>query len=337
MRRLLLALAAWALLLPACGKDLPDPTLVDRLRVLALKVEPPELRGPRRIEAELSVLAVRPKGEIVQQLRWYRCSDWDLNSNSFMCPFNGLGSEELGSGETLTYSVDPDDLLELAKEQARQLAPDRAEEVDLLVEMIGVWDTVNVSAIAGDERVESTKRIVISGESAGQAAMVMSQFPGSEECKELGPDVPPNSNPVLIEMRYRHTETGEAGLLDDVGSVTILADEELELRPIVDWESLEPYPQIDVLAELPVCRASEEFPIVSWFCDGGKLLEGDTAVPPAQTEAEREDPNRLARLYTYWTAPAEKDIPLDGLVRCWAILRDGRGGTDWQGFAIRVE
>ena len=333
MRRLggLISLVLALILLPSCGNDLPDPTLIDRLRVLAVKAEPPELRGSRRIEAELSVLAVRPGGETVERLRWYRCSDWDLNANSFMCPFNGGESEALGSGETLTYSVDPDELLELAKQQVRALAPERAAEVDLLVEMIGVWDTVNLSASADDEVVETTKRIVISGDSAGQAAMLMSQLPGSEECAQLGADLPPNRNPVLTEMRYRHTETGVAGLLDDAGSVTLLADEQLELHPVVDWSSFEPYPQIDVLADFPVCRYSEEFPIVSWFCDGGKLAEGDTA---SRNEA---DAAQLVRLNNFWTAPREQNIPEDGLVRCWAVLRDGRGGTDWQSFAITVE
>ena len=49
------------------------------------------------------------------------------------------------------------------------------------------------------------------------------------------------------------------------------------------------------------------------------------------------DPAQLVRLNNFWTAPKEMDIPEAGMVRCWAVLRDGRGGTDWQSFAITVE
>jgi len=337
-RAALLALGAALLLplLPACGGGLPDPTLIDRVRVLAVRVEPPELRGTQPMTAQLEVLAVAPRDVRIAGQRWYRCADWDLNANSFLCPFNGGTSEALGSGPTLSYTVDPEALLDLARAQVAALAPGRSEEIDLLLQMIGLWDTVNVT-VTGDDgaRVEATKRLVVSGPLAGQAAWMLPDAAGAERsCRELGADVPPNTNPTLTELRYPRAEGAPApvgGPLDAAGSVRLPAGEKIELHPVVDWESLQAYPQLDVLSAAPTCRYAEEIPMVSWACDAGKLADGATA------SSDRNDPGQLVRLNNFLDLPEGEDIPADGLVRCWAVLRDGRGGTDWQPFAIQVE
>lgn len=66
---------------------------------------------------------------------------------------------------------------------------------------------------------------------------------------------------------------------------------------------------------------SSERLLVSWFVDGGELKYGRTPV--------RGEPGAT----NTWTAPAASEAPL----HLYVVLRDGRGGTTWQSYAIELE
>ncbi|NOZ86869.1 MAG: hypothetical protein GXP49_11470 [Deltaproteobacteria bacterium] len=315
-----------------CGQGLPDPTKIEGLRVLAIKAEPPELRSDGPATTRLTPLVVRPGGLGPDEIYWYRCDDWDLNANTFMCPFNGGSHTTLGDRDELDYTVDTARLLsKAAAKAAQQVSGARKEDIKMVLQFIGVWDTVNMGVSTGDEKVESFKRIVVSGPMAGMAAAVISKMPGSEACGELGDDVPPNTNPVLKEVRYMNQETGEAGLLESTGMTVIKPGARLELMPVVDWDTFQEYPRLDLLGDSFACKPVKEFPIVSWFCEAGSLSDRNTA------SRDRSDGAQLVRLSTIWNIPKVDSVPEGGKIRCWAVLRDGRGGTDWKEFAITVQ
>jgi hypothetical protein len=317
------AAALLTLLLAACGEGLPDPTLVEGLRVLAVRAEPPELRAGGATTTELTPLVVRPDGQAPDRIAWSHCRDWDLNANSFTCPFDGGDADALGEGATLSYSVDPAALLSIAAEEVAAVSEGaRLREVLQLLEVTGVWDTVNVTAEAPNERVEAAKRIVVTGESAGTAAAAFAATPAGAACAEFGAVVPPNSNPVLSGVRVRVGERDEL-----IGPATVLpAGAEAELFPEIDWSTLESHPRFEVLGDAFACTPVRETAYVSWFCDGGELGDLDTAA------SDPTDSQSVLGLWTDWTLPTEA-----GEVTCWVVLRDGRGGTDWQRLTLNVE
>lgn len=324
--------------LVSCGQGLPDPTLVKHVRVLAIKAEPPEVRATtteegEMLSTELSVLAVMPANQTIEGIEWYRCSEWQLNTNTFTCAYQNSPREQLGQGFTYTYVVDVNARLNVAAERAMTLAGgQRLEDIRLVLEVQGVWDSVNASVTAGSDSVESAKRVVLTGPAANSAAAYINlQEGGHGECEIFGVNVPVNQNPVLQGVQYFIRKDNLEGELAVDGSTVIPANRVVEMFPKIDWSSLEAYPRYEIFGATPVCRKAQEVAYVSWFCDAGSFSR--------RVSSER-DPNNskdLAGLWSDWTPPKKDKLPKNGVVFCWVVLRDGRGGTNWQEYSFHLE
>jgi len=63
---------------------------------------------------------------------------------------------------------------------------------------------------------------------------------------------------------------------------------------------------------------------VSWFVTQGELKDDHTGRLEEEYQTSSSDDE--------WTAPAQP-----GLVFLWVVLRDARGGSDWQSFQLQVD
>lgn len=117
----------------------------------------------------------------------------------------------------------------------------------------------------------------------------------------------------------RLTVDGSEAPIADDGTVAVSAGDEVTLE--VAWPEPETYVVYDVATEALVER--REAVSVTWFTTGGTFAEarGGRAGDDPETTVENT-----------WTAPADP-----GEVWLAVVLRDDRGGVDWQSYRLAVE
>ncbi|HOX42236.1 MAG TPA: hypothetical protein PK668_01500 [Myxococcota bacterium] len=272
-RRLLAAaLLALVPLAAGCGDDFAPPSLLDDLRVLALLAEPLEI-GPDD-EVRLHPAVYLPPGEALAGQGWSFCP-FDLGAQS--------GYACLAPACELELPLEPDGAtrarpLELALECAQALAaggeppPGLPQEVP---ERIEVRFRYSVRTAAGDER---------------QAVLRLPLW-------TQGPPPAPNQAPRLAGVEA-------AGLAVEPGTPLdpVQAGDELELRVLVDEDSLDAY-----LDEAGIARTEE--PLVSFYATAGRF-------------AWDRDVGTDVRV----TWRAEELLPGQTEVALWFVIRDLRGG-----------
>ena len=105
------------------------------------------------------------------------------------------------------------------------------------------------------------------------------------------------------------------------------------------FESLE---ESEILARFVRVRRCE-LPLFSWYVTSGTLrqettvderplhtLYPDRGIACPDSEGRPRDPRVRC------TAPSGDELPPNGLVHAWVVMRDGRGGTDFHSFSFEV-
>src|SRR6266545_3181326 len=298
-------LAAAALALSACTPDFAPASMVDKLRLLAIQAEPPEIEpadvgtaAPDRATLTSLVLRADLDAESARTTTVVHLACVPVPGSPAPLPCVMLatlrdpaaaiaaGAQQACSAGAGADSGAPWPAIELAGVQAVVLAFALEATPDELVAGVGT------SCPAGDvaanlarlwparEHVLSTKRVQI-----------------------RGPDAPdePNRNPKLDGIR-----AGSTDLLDP-GIVTTLVSGEISLTAVPVGEP-ELYTKLDA-AGVPIESAREEW-VYSWFSTAGEL----DALHTRGGEADA------------WTvaagAPGTRAVVV-------AVVRDLRGGTAW--------
>ena len=334
MRHLLpLVALSLAPLATACLEDLPSPSVIDDLRVLAIKAEPAEVSPGDTVE--LQALVVDPLTR-PPRYAWYACVVVEQGQGFFgggsetstsggegtplsTDPYGGscekrfLAGERfaqsLGSAPTATLQV-PDDFL--ADDEALKLAFGLPEDLTIpevvkesFLGIAGVNYTVTLVVEVDGNRVETQKRVNVSLESSLE-------------------DNAPNTNPEGLAMHVARavehvTPPTEAPLPENgqcfaAGAPPIVAGERYALTPL---NIPDPQPKYVVLlagttTDQPFeVQTVEETLFYSWFSTAGALKK-PVSKAPGQPDNE-------------WSlAPDDA-----GLVELWIVARDGRGGTAW--------
>jgi hypothetical protein len=305
---------AVAVLIAGCGSDLPSASFIDKLRVLAVRAEPPEVApgAPTR----LGRLAVEPPvpsatddaGALAPlSTLWLACGLPSGVSVPLPCGVgpDAPGFQVIGSDAEVSYTPD-----------GSSLGSDGTGEVLLTVV---VADTPGGAAgcLAGvgqsglpaepDRCVIALKRLTVS-----DPARVLA---------------PPNANPSLTSFTVEDSGGAPEPLADASMSyasasyavagkamtlATTRADGAAEIKPDGTYEALS----------------------ISWFSDGGKIDGGRSALDPpgcsSQADCAKKPP--VSGASTSWDPPGAKPQPTaapDGTVRFWAVVRDDRGGVNW--------
>ena len=320
MRNPLIHLALIAFL-PACLSELPQPSKIDKLRVLAVAADRPEVLPGETIE--LTALVV---GEAAEDISydWRACllpeqgrgffsggsesgasggHSYSLESVGTchgLAEFDPEAVIDLGTGPSATLTL-PEDLLsdEVIGEVYGLGAADLPEIVLLALRMVaGVNFTVSLRVKSGDEVVNAFKRINIS----------------------LSPE--PNANPTNAAFTLREGEEVYAGPEEGTpatpGSCLL---EPLELGKGVF--SLHPLnvPDPPVAYEVIAGTTDPEKPF--------DLIETEETLYFSFFSTH----GSFSRNITKSQGPSEvvwrfEDAPT-GTVPLWIVVRDGRGGTTW--------
>jgi len=327
MKRALLAVAA-ALSLAAsgaCSSDLPAASFIDKLRVLAVRAQPPEVT-PAQPTTTLDYLAVEPRvpqldgGTAPSPLSavWLACA---LPSGTLTVAPCGVGGglsatmippfckDEpsaplciIGTDPTATYTPD-----------ASVLAGAPSAEILLTVAVADtpdgamgcLLDIANNDGLPTnpDHCVVALKRLTVSTSAA------------------------PNANPGFKQF-YATTPSGYAIDFGSGGGPWQYAPGE----DLASWD----------IAAIRDDAAAERKPdgtyealTVSWFTTAGHLDGGRSLyLPPGcnqPSQCETQVPEDGAD--TLWFAPTQSQasgfLDASGTVDFWAVLRDDRGGVGW--------
>ena len=323
MRKLMLSLGLTStLVLGACPDELPRASLIDKLRVLAVRADQPEVVPGTTVALDALVVG---HGDTPVTYRWHACLAPERGRGFFG---GGAGTGSSGGNSyafdaPLTcaevYALDPTQALDLGSDAIAALTiPEdflKAENVALayglgdfealpdelifgITAIAGVNMTVSLEVQAGDEVVQTFKRVNVS----------------------LAPDTNVNPEPPRFDLRTEDAEETPVPASDTVSVGSCLPDDAtlskgtFLLRPL---DVPDPPTSYSVIAgttdpdEPFRLIETEEVLFYSFFSTEGifdREIIKSTGTPEASWRFE--------------------EVP-SGPIPLWVVVRDGRGGVSW--------
>ncbi len=341
-RLLVAAQVGLVLVLAGCleSSDFDRPTEVVDLRVLALRLEPPEIEMPLSEHADpipvgISALVATPDSGTLQ---------WNMRMCSSATSRGCKGEEEGGvlehvsSGEVeipSSHGEVPEIVLEgeisFSVEMIQELL-----EATLLDGLGGIRPVLDLEVRSGDYSERALKRLQISfPDIAYRLLMAEVGIPICDErglpegCLEYRARVP-NANPAIEDIAYRRVlqdgSLSDPEPIPEDGPLLVSSGEQVWLVPQAADGSSESYQTLFVDFETHEVRLEdrEEILIWSWFATAGRL--GRARTEETRTRGEQN----------LWTAQ-ESAPRSQGDVWIWLVLRDNRGGVDFTSLHLRVD
>jgi len=350
IRRLLLVLPILPLLAGCNLLQLTPTSQVIRTRVAGIRAEPAEIGvGDSTTLSALVVHPEQPAPEFGQI--WFSCVEAGGATGCLGLDFTSIddvdGEEfdptslQFGVGESFIYSatgevleeawaaLEPGDRVEgLTVLISVNLVRKSNEELQaLLFELItafGAGDSDRAAEIGAEfgelvqDGVSAARRVVVSDKSEGE--------PGPTDCATS--ELLPNTNPELTGLLLHLDPDGkDAGF--GVGSVIFAAPgTDVVLRPVISDTTVEDYLYITTDDET-LCRA--ETPWFAWLSNGGSL-DGDYSFI-----ADAEDLDEAAGRPKINTLTLPEAEAFGDSIDLWLIVRDRRGGLDWNHWTLLPE
>lgn len=331
-----------------CNSDLPSASMIEKLRVLAVQAEPPEVAPGQT--TTLSALVVEPPrvqldGGFVPSppsYLWLACTVPANTAEQAPCglsasqPLPGAGASQaalppfcqdqpgaslciVSMNETGTFT--PDASL-LAGARTRQL-----------LVSVTVADTPEgafgcLVAAANNQDMPTTP---------DHCVLALKRLTLTDPTRPLSDGSLPvlNHNPSLTDVRYVIPMGDETSLLD--GSAQFIPppvanDGTVELHALRADDASELVPAFDSAGK--VTGSQYEALTVAWFATGGKIDGGRSAFDPPGCATQLDCPQSAPAgdSSTKWevpTAAALSLVSLDASVRFYAVVRDDRGGVGW--------
>jgi hypothetical protein len=344
--------------LAACG-DLDNVTTVKDLRVLAVKAEPAgflvPLDHPEMItatEATVTALVVDPNGQgATLSFSGAACPDYidtitaASGKGSSLCP----GPEVTGklppplNTVLATTTLEPGTAMPLAMSSGIEYAP--AVKFGLTPDKLALFFSpdpnlpapvaqtvqynrdfgmdaiVNVDFTLGAEKASMLKRVVY------WPLLPADGLP-------VGPDCPAtqvaNQNPVITAVGlFQHRVDGQAvDPYPDMPTLSLAAKDELFVEPAYDPASVERYflrvQNFETRSIETQCR--KELLTFQFFATAGTFGPSERAseLPIVLTPEDGK-----VHLDSKWSPPKAADLPADGKVTIWVVVRDERAGASW--------
>lgn len=343
--------------LGACGPEFPPSWLVTEARIIAIVADPPEAVPGQSVR--LTPLVVSSQGTLSAEegdyaATWWRCPDEESDAlqDAVVC-------EVPSDRETLSQAVPyvdtvPTDLFPIPA-PGEELSDDARQR--LLGVALGYWRVIGLEADATPtRRVQAIKRVVVYA--PVPLGLIDERLAPLDTRVNAEGELVANENPAVTGVEVREgTENGSSTTTLKVGGTYFF-------KPRYDERSISPYVSLSVdvaglplddpsaIADLPAEELEQRFerinrceiPLFSWYVTAGTLRRETTVdeTVVAGTYAERGiscppiegEPRTPAVRYV---PPTGEDIPDDGVVRAWVVMRDGRGGTSVRAFSFTVE
>ncbi len=300
------ALAACVLLV-GCSSDLPSASFIDKLRVLAIQAEPPEVAPGTTTLARALIVEPIIKAPDVKAVDafWLACKSApgalqatpcavDQTTLPPLCSADASGAAcILGKGPEVSYTPDASSLGTDGKGEVllTLVAADNGPAENCLLDIQKNGGTPQDP----DRCVVAFKRLVVNG-NAGATF---------------------NQNPGLTSLALNDAPLdGTARFATDGSTLTLKlprADGSAELESGGNYEALS----------------------VSWFTTSGKIdgsrSQFDVPGCAAASDCPMKEPS--AQSTTHWITPSAdqlgKTAEASGEVHFWAVARDDRGGVSW--------
>ena len=354
----------------ACG-DLDNVTTVKDLRVLGVKAEPAgflvPLDHPEMIpatEATVTALVVDPKGQgATLQFAGAACPDFidtitaASGKGSTLCPSaditnqfpppldQALATTQLSGGmvgpmapsmiayePSVKFGVQAD-FLALFFSPDTNAPPAVAPSIQYNRDF-GMDAIVNLNFGLGDEKASMIKRVVY------WPLLPDDELPVGMEAQN--PDCPAsqvaNTNPVIktIDL-FKHRVDGEPmDPYGDMPTLSLAANDELYVQPTYDPASVEHYllrvKNFNTNTIETQCR--HENLTFQFFATAGTFGPTDrqTELPLVLTPSD----DGKVHLDSKWAPPKPENLPPDGKVTIWVVVRDERAGASWMSSAFVV-
>jgi hypothetical protein len=348
-------LALVMLVVCGCSSTLPSASHIDKLRVLAVKAEPPEVAPGA--PSSLSALVVEP---LLPQLDasvanptvsylWLACAIPPGASEEAPCglgPSSQVATDATPTSLPLCKDQPGASLCEIGTEQNVSYTPSasavgKGETTQLLITLVvadnqSAFGCLIDAATSGNQQphpdhcVVALKRLVVT---APDYALADGTKPA------------PNHNPLLTDLSLvEDTDLGVAAALDADGGAFDVAPVKdaptFELRASRAADAAEQEPRFDESSG-KLLGTQYEALTVAWFATGGKIDGGrslfvpdgkDSGGHPCATQSDCPTTQPITVVTTKWTAPDPEMLSATapgGEVRLWAVLRDDRGGVSW--------
>ena len=350
----------------SCAPEFLPASVVKNERVIAVTASPPEAVPGQQVT--ITPFVVSPEGELVGapandndfDVTWWRCPDSDSDAlGDFAQCTVPADREDIATGAPYVDTV-PVDLFgepptAPPAEGEAPLASDK-----LLGAILGYWRVVGLTMTTDVRKVEAFKRIPVYlpvrlGDLDPRLADLDSHV------NEDGEDTGPNTNPTIAAVLL-HEGKPNGAVVSKVAPGT-----EYFLQPVFDEDALQDYislkvdldgldlssaesasaiPVDDLIARFEKVQRCE-IPTFSWFVTHGRVRRDTTLdesvvqrvfdergidCPPVEGEERAPEVE-----YTPPTGEEGDEIPADGLVRGWVVMRDGRGGAAVRSFEFTVE
>jgi hypothetical protein len=350
-----LSLLAVLTLAGGCADEVPSPSLVEDLRVLAIAAEPPELLLDRGRAPEEGPLAVTFRALVLDPRGGTMAYDWQF------CPVESSQTCGDFAERRKQAPAELQPLLDAARAQAMsgQVAGEGGAagipsggagvgEFPVPVDPAlfgyhlassglglgnGAWASAVLRLQAGGESLTAQKRVVLNARDLAQWNPELAAFgwqicPQAPElalpgCLPLRPRTA-NQNPVITGFEVARGTAATVPFVALDGPLVVAPGEQLRLRPVLapgaeeSFQTIESSLQTD---QLVVVDHSEEI-ITSWFATAGELDSAQTARQLTKT------------LDDTFTAPMQP--PPGGRLLIHVVARDQRGGVGWSGVEVLV-
>jgi hypothetical protein len=312
------------MLLCGCNSDLPAQSFIDKLRVLAVRTEPPEV--PPGTATTADVLAVEPLDPVPSKIDggpsaveafWVACSE----------PPGALAPTPCG----------------IAPDAGIPPLCSNAPGAPLCVIGVGmsVSYTPDSSFIGSDGTGQAVLTVVVADQPGGaqqclldiQANGGLPKYP--DRCvvafKRLSVNANTgavlNTNPTLTAFTMT-PKGGAAESLTDGSAVFAAGTDKSQPQLVLDATRADDASELD-------SSGNYEALTVSWFTTSGKISDGRSIYTPPGCATPSDCPMKApaADATTKWSVPkpAQLATTTDATetVQFWAVIRDDRGGVGW--------
>jgi hypothetical protein len=343
------------LILNGCAGDVPKASLVEDMRVLAIRAEPPEILIDREAPAAATpvtfhALVVDPRG-LPMSYEWRFCP---VESDQTCGDFAQVR-------ERAPEGFRP--VLDAARAQQRvgDAPPERqpsgavelgAFDIAVSPEIFayhlgasalglgnGAWTSAVLAVGTGGEKLSAQKRLTLNARDLSQwnpelaaAGWQVCAPPvdgavavAPAGCLPLRPRTA-NRNPVIAGVELARGKAANLPFAPLSGTLLLAPGETVRLRPVLPPETAEAYQSIESTlagSNLVVVDRSEEA-IVSWFATDGEFDLPQTA------------PQLTKTLDNEFTAPAVVPAVNGGQLTIFIVVRDQRGGVGWTRLEVTV-
>lgn len=301
----------------SCGSDFTPVTRLEKLRVMALRAEPPRINPDE--STQLSALLFTPTPETIAY-SWSWCPFTTSATQNYACAiqegeFQTLVNEVLPEEDRFTvpsyalgttpsveftHSMTPHALSALCEAMLAGELPKFARLPDCSTSFP---ITIKLVAKTQDDEVIAIKTVDLKYETSA----------------------PDNANPLLGEV-YATASDNEAEVraIPADNELSMMRSTEYQLRIVAPTEAAETYIAADG-------SSITERLVVSWFVEAGDLQWIRSTFAP--DEASGSDGFEA---FNHWSLP-DSDLYGAGQARIYTVIRDDRGGTNWMSRTISLE